>query len=169
MLKRLVVGLAEGAFSGALVAIVVERLGLGWDGPPVVYCATALLGVVTALVAGKPFWASGAKTEAAIKAAAGAFIAVVSMYGIRKWLADVTLGGGLLGKGPAALGDLPRAALPLVGMALALVFEIDDAFGPGEEGVRRRLTTTAPDEGDRAHDPGETSDAEPPHRAGRRG
>jgi hypothetical protein len=35
---------------------------------------------------------------------------------------------GLYGKG--ALGAVPAAALPLVASALALVFEIDHAFGP---------------------------------------
>jgi len=135
MLKRLVAGLFEGGLAGVLVAVSLGWLHLSWGGPPVVYGAAATLGLLTALVAGRPIWSKAAKTEVAIKSVAGAFIAVVSMFGARKWLSDVTTDLSSIGAGAGRLGDLPRVVLPLIGMALAAVFEVDDAFGPGE-GVR---------------------------------
>jgi hypothetical protein len=123
-----------------------------------VYAAAAAVGILTAIVAGKPVWARAAKVEALLKAVVGAFIAVTSMFGIRKWLPGVTLDLSRIGAGAGAVGDLPRVALPLVGMALALVFEVDDAFGP-EVSVHapRPMRAGSADSSEAHHEPEEES------------
>src|SRR6478609_1816771 len=129
MLKRLLLSLVEGAAPGLVVALGLSRLGVGFDGAVIAYASAAAVGALTGLVAGKPFWARDAKTEASIKAAAGAFIATVVLFGMRKWLGGVTVDLSALGAGRGAIGAVPEVALPVIGVALAVVLEIDDAFG----------------------------------------
>lgn len=143
MLRRLLAALLEGAIPGAVVAYGLERLGLRT--PATMYAAVAVVGVLTGLVAGRPIWARAAKTEAALKAAAGAFIAVVVLYALRKWLPAVSVDLTAFGGGAGAIGSLPWAFLPAIGVALALVLEIDDAFG-AEPAPPRRLLADAPHE-----------------------
>jgi hypothetical protein len=160
MLKRLLAGFLEGGLAGTLVAFLLARLALSWDATAVVYAATAVVGVLTGLVAGKPIWARAAKTEASIKAVAGAFIAVVTMFGIRKWLPGATLDLSSVGAGAGPIGHTPFVALPLVGTALALVFEVDDAFG-AEETTPRHRAPAAPhvDEEEELDEPSERRSA----------
>jgi hypothetical protein len=127
MLKRLVAALLEGVIPGAAVAYGFSTLGL--EGAVPMYASVAVVGAVTGLVAGRPIWAKAAKTEAAIKAAAGTFISVVVLYALRKWLPAVRVDLTALGGAAGAIGSVPSAFLPATGVALALVFEIDDAFG----------------------------------------
>lgn len=129
MLKRLVVSVAEGTVVGGLATMVLFWLGLEWSHVGVVYGGAALTGAATGLLAGKPFWAKSAKLEAILKASVGTFLAVTSMYGLRKWLPWVSLD---LGRtfGAGSIGSLPMASLPVIATAIALLFEIDDAFGP---------------------------------------
>ena len=127
MLKRLLAALLEGVIPGAAVAYGLGRLGL--QTPVTMYAAVAVVGVLTGLVAGRPIWARAAKTEAALKAAAGAFISVVVLYALRKWLPAVHVDLTAFGGGAGAVGSVPSVFLPAVGVALALVLEIDDAFG----------------------------------------
>lgn len=127
MLKRLVAAVLEGVLPGALVAFGLSKLGL--DATWALYAAVAVVGVLTGLVAGRPVWARGAKTEALLKAVAGALIALVVLFGFRKWLPSVQVDLSAFGVGRGAIGSVPWAFLPSVGVALALVLEIDDAFG----------------------------------------
>jgi hypothetical protein len=127
MVKRLAVGVLEGGVAGASVAVASGELGLTWGGA-VAYGAAALVGVVTGLVAGRPIWAKDAKAEGLLKALIGAFIAATVLFGIRKWLSGIVVSAGSPGSG--RLGDVPLVALPVIGVALALVLEIDDAFTP---------------------------------------
>jgi hypothetical protein len=143
MLKRLLAALLEGALPGAVVAYALSKLGM--EAAVTMYAAVALVGVVTGLVAGRPIWAKAAKTEAALKATAGAFISVVVLYALRKWLPSVHVDLGALGAG--AIGNVPWAFLPAVGVALALVLEIDDAFGadrPAPPRVRAATEASLP-------------------------
>lgn len=128
MFKRLIVGVAEGFAVAAIVVAALRAVSADWSKVAVVYAATLALGLMTGLVAGRPVWRRGSKVEAAVKSVVGAFIAATTMFGIRKWLPHVKVDLGVYGQGP--LGAVPTAALPLVASALALVFEIDDAFGP---------------------------------------
>jgi hypothetical protein len=127
MLKRLVAAVLEGALPGAAVAFGLSKLGTA--APFAMYLAVAVVGVLTGLVAGKPIWAKAAKIEALLKALAGAFIAVVVLYAVRKWLPGVQVDLASLGAGAGSIGNLPWVAFPATGVALATVLEIDDAFG----------------------------------------
>jgi len=129
MLKRLVVSVTEGIAVGGIAAVLLFELGLEWSHVGVVYGAAALTGAATGLLAGKPFWAKSAKLEAILKASVGTFLAVTSMYGLRKWLPWVALDlGRTFGSG--SIGNVPMASLPVIATAIAALFEIDDAFGP---------------------------------------
>jgi hypothetical protein len=127
MLKRLLAALFEGAVPGVAIAYALSKLAL--ETPATMYAAVAVVGVLTGLIAGRPIWAKAAKTEAVLKATAGAFISVVVLYALRKWLPGVHVDLGAFGGGAGAIGSVPLAFLPAVGVALALVLEIDDAFG----------------------------------------
>jgi hypothetical protein len=129
MLKRLVVSVVEGTVVGGLASALLLGLGFDWSHLGVVYGAAAVTGAATGLLAGKPFWAKSAKLEALLKASVGTFLALTSMYGLRKWLPGVSLNlGTTLGSG--SIGGLPAASLPVIATAIALLFEVDDAFGP---------------------------------------
>ncbi|HVW24798.1 MAG TPA: hypothetical protein VHC69_05480 [Polyangiaceae bacterium] len=141
MLKRLLAALFEGVIPGAAVAYGLGRLGLRT--PATMYAAVAVVGVLTGLIAGRPIWARAAKTEAALKAAAGAFISVVVLYALRKWLPAVSVDLTAFGGGAGAIGSLPWVFLPGIGVALALVLEIDDAFG-ADPAPPRRVRADAP-------------------------
>lgn len=140
MLKRLVAALFEGVLPGAAVAYCLSRLGL--ETAATMYAAVALVGVLTGLVAGRPIWAKAAKIEASLKAVAGAFIAVVVLYALRKWLPAVHVDLSAVGGGAGAIGNVPWAFLPAIGVALALVLEIDDAFG-GDAPAPQRIRASA--------------------------
>jgi hypothetical protein len=138
MFKGFIFGIAKGCIVAAVVVAMLRALGADWSSPLVVYAATALAGILTGLVAGNPVWARGGKVEGLLKSVVGTFIAVTVMFGLRKWLPHTTVDLGPLGAG--ALGYVPAAALPLVTSALALVFEVDNGFGPGPvRGPRQRV------------------------------
>jgi len=127
MSNRVVVGVVLGLSSGATVAVALSFFGAPPEAPVVAYVGAALAGVLTSVVAGKAAWKNSG-SESSIKALAAAFLAMASLYGVRKWLPGVTLDlGSRFGAG--ALGDVPLGHLPLIAVAIALVFEIDDAFG----------------------------------------
>lgn len=131
MVRRLVLGLIEGVALGALVAVGLERgLGIEALGTWLGYSAAVGTGALTGLVAGKPIWRRDAKTEAGLKAFAGAVVAAGLYFAFRRWGA-VAVDLGPLGAGP--LPDVPLAVLPLVGTVLALLFELDDAPSRAEQ------------------------------------
>jgi hypothetical protein len=140
MLKRLLVALFEGSLAGGGVAFVLWRLS---EAPAalLLYAAAAAAGALTGLIAGRPIWARAAKLEGLLKALAGVFMAVTVLYGARKWLPGVTVDLTRFGAGRGPVGYVAWAALPLIAVAIALVFEIDDAFGgdgPAPE-LRKRV------------------------------
>ncbi|HEX4338523.1 MAG TPA: hypothetical protein VH062_21610 [Polyangiaceae bacterium] len=143
MLKRLVAALFEGAVPGAAVAFGLTKLDA--ISPTLMYAAVALVGVLTALVAGRPIWAKAAKVEALLKSVAGAFISVVVLYALRKWTPGLHVDLTALGLGAGPVGYVPWVALPATGVALATVLEIDDAFGPGPAIAPRRRVATGED------------------------
>jgi hypothetical protein len=143
MVKRIVVGLFEGALLGGVVFFVLLRLHAGWS-PVVAYAAAALVGGLVGAVAGRPIWAREAKLEGILKSLAGAFIAATAMYGARKWLGGVHVNLEALGGGAGPIGQVPGAALPVIGAGLGFVFQIDDAFGGDGEPPRRRVAEAEP-------------------------
>lgn len=126
MLRRLLLGLSEGLVIGLALGVACARgLGLGSPGAVVAAALGALSGFVVGLVAGRPIWARNAKTEAFLKAGAGALGGFGLSFALRRWLqVEVDLSAFSLGAGPA--GQLPVLVLPAVSTALAFFFELDD-------------------------------------------
>jgi hypothetical protein len=163
MLKRLLVSLFEGSITGGATAFVLSRVGEGNPAALLVYAAAALTGALTGLVAGKPIWARAAKLEGLLKSVAGAFMAVTVLFGMRKWLPGVTVDLGRFGAASGPIGSVAWVALPLIAIAISLVLEVDDAFGPETtppprkrvEGELRAPSAEALDEAEAS----ETSDA----------
>lgn len=137
MLKRVLFGLLKGAVvGGALGALIVFGLGMPVVAAWLAYLGAVLTGALTGLVAGRPIWAKGARIEAGLKAAAGAVVAAIGMFAVRKWL-NVSLELGALGKG--LVGDLPIVSLPLVASLLGLFFEVDNTGDDGEPEEKQRV------------------------------
>jgi hypothetical protein len=130
MFKHLFLGVGEGCAVAAIVVLTVRGTGADWGSTAIVYTATIVTGILVGLVAGRPVWKPGGKLEALIKSFVGAFIATTSMFGVRKWLPSTKVDLDFLRLGAGVLGQVPAASLPLVASALALVFEVDHAFGP---------------------------------------
>ncbi len=125
MTKRLISGLIKGLLVGALVAAALVSIGAPTVGPLLAYTAAVVTGVLTGLIAGRPLWKPGARIEAGLKAGAGAIIAVIAMFGMRKWL-GVHVDLSALGAGAGRLGDLPAASLPIIATVLAVIFDLDN-------------------------------------------
>jgi hypothetical protein len=146
MLKKIVLGLFEGALLGGAVFFALLRLHAGWS-PVVAYAAATLVGALVGAIAGKPIWGREAKLEGLLKTLAGAFIAMTAMYGTRKWLSGVQVNLESLGGGAGPIGQVPGAALPIIGASLGFVFQVDDALGgDGEPPPQRVLAPSAPAE-----------------------
>jgi hypothetical protein len=126
MFRRLLLGLSEGLVIGLALGVACAR-GLGLDAPGGMTAAAlgALAGFAVGLVAGRPIWARNAKTEALLKAGAGALGGFGLSFALRHWFkVEVDLSAYALGRGPA--GQLSVLVLPAVSTALALFFELDD-------------------------------------------
>src|SRR5579859_4530068 len=143
MLRRLIFGLVLGLMVGAGLAAGLVRLGEAsfavGSGVMIAYLAATLAGGVTGLIAGKPIWASGAKIEGGLKAAFGALMGAAAMFALRQWATgfDVNLsflGGG----GPAPVGELPAASLPLIAAVLGGLFGLDNTDGGDDDGAATR-------------------------------
>ena len=150
MLRRLLLGLGEGLVIGLALGVGAAR-GLGLVSPAGIVLALlgALAGFAVGLVAGRPIWARNAKTEALLKAAAGALGGFGLSFALRHWLKlEVDLSAFALGAGPA--GQLSAFALPAVASALGLFFELDDdgqsSAQPGpKRATKQRLDFEATD------------------------
>ncbi|MGO9837654.1 MAG: hypothetical protein ACLP1X_25980 [Polyangiaceae bacterium] len=138
MLRRLVTGLVlgfivGGALAAALIAGLKTTTFEGGGGVVLGYLAAALTGVMTGLVAGKPIWASGAKTEAGLKAFFGALLGAGAMFGLRQWAGGWALDLNAIGAGgPASVAALPAASLPIIAAVLGGFFELDNTGADGE-------------------------------------
>jgi hypothetical protein len=132
MLRRLFLGLVLGVVLGGLVAgAIVSGLKLltfaAAGGALMAYAAALATGALTGLVAGKPIWAPGAKVEAGLKAFFGALLAAGGMFALRQWAPAWTVDlSPIHAGGPAPLGELPAASLPLIGAVLGGLFELDN-------------------------------------------
>lgn len=126
MLRRVLLGLAEGLALGLALGVASARgVGLASPGTAASALLGAFAGFATGLVAGRPIWARHAKTEALLKALAGAFAGAGLSVALRRWLGvTVDLSSFSLGAGPA--GHLPALTVPVVTTLLALFFELDD-------------------------------------------
>jgi hypothetical protein len=148
MLRRLIFGLVLGLIVGVLLAAGLVRLGMGSfavsGGMALAYLAAAAVGALTGLVAGKPIWASGAKVEGGLKALFGGLMGVGAMFALRQWVPiDVPI--AFLG-GPAPVGDLPAASLPLIAAVLGGLFGLDNTETKEDDGpgARKRVVAGGP-------------------------
>ena len=151
MLRRLLLGLTEGLVIGLALGLSATRL-LGLDAPGGIVAALlgASAGFAVGLVAGRPIWARNAKTEALLKAAAGALAGAGLSFALRRWLkVELDLNAFSLGAGPA--GQLSALALPAISTLLALFFELDDDGARGDSApattpaTKRRIDAETPD------------------------
>ncbi|MCU0693754.1 MAG: hypothetical protein MUF54_20390, partial [Polyangiaceae bacterium] len=131
---RLVWGIVLGALvGGGIAALLAKGFGIVTLGALAAYPIAVLVGALVGMVAGKPIWASGARIEAGLKAAFGGLIAAGLTYALRAWV-DFPLNLSSLQLGAGAAGELAVVSLPLVGMLLALLFEVDNMVGKHEDG-----------------------------------
>jgi len=156
MVRRFLLGLVEGLVVGiGLAFCAVRGLGLGAPNTLISALLAGAAGLLVGLIAGRPVWAHGAKTEAALKAFAGSLVGVGLSFALGRFLtAPVDLSPLSLGAGPA--GKLLALNLPAIACALALFFELDDT-GPSATKTRlpapthkQRLTSSDDVSSDRA-------------------
>jgi hypothetical protein len=139
MIRRCLTGLFLGLCVGGLFAVALV-MGLkittfdNFRDDVLGYLAVALSGSVTGLIAGTPIWRPGAKVEGGLKAVFGAMLAAGFLFALRKWGEGLVVDLHALGAGgPAAVGRLPAAALPLVSAAMGTLFELDNTAEPSQE------------------------------------
>src|SRR5271170_2252281 len=131
MLRRLIFGLVLGLIVGVALAAGLVRLGeasfAAGGGVVLAYLAAAAVGGLTGLIAGKPIWASGAKVEGLLKALFGALMGAGAMFALRQWATGFDVNLSFLGAGgPAPVGELPAASLPLIAAILGGLFGLDN-------------------------------------------
>ena len=147
MFRRFFVGLFEGLVIGVALGLASARgLGLTTPGALVAALLAAAVGLLVGLVAGRPFWAPNAKTEALLKAGTGALVGAGLSFALGRWLtAPVDLSQFALGVGP--VGKLTAVSLPAIACALSLFFELDDTSASRTEAklppaqVKQRLAS----------------------------
>jgi hypothetical protein len=134
-------GLIEGLVIGLALGVAAGRgLGLSVTQGITACLLGAATGFVVGLVAGQPVWARDGKTEALLKAGAGALGGAGLAFAAAHWLkVALDLSAFRLGAGPA--GQLPAAVLPLIASALALLFELDHD-GAARPATRIALTSS---------------------------
>ena len=98
-LVRLVVGLLKGVIVGGAVGFGLVSLGMAVPTTAMAYAAAAVCGVLIALVAGKPIWASDARVEVGMKAIVGALLAPALLFALRRFV-EVGLPADLLSSVP---------------------------------------------------------------------
>jgi hypothetical protein len=173
MLRRLILGLVVGLMVGAALAVGLARL-IGPTfavpgGPFVAFGAAAVAGALTGMVAGKPFWAEGAKVEAGLKASFGALLGAAAMFALRRWGIEIPAPPALGGTAP--IGQLTEVSVPLIAAVLGALFGLDNVpdATPRDPpaGVRKRVVSGAQMKRAPGAEPDEADAEIDPHRARR--
>ncbi len=152
MVRRLIFGLVLGLIVGVVLAAGLVRLGeasfADGGGVFVAYLAAAAAGALTGMIAGKPIWASGAKVEGGLKALFGGLLGAGAMFALRQWATGFDVNLSALGAGgPAPVGELPAASLPLIAAVLGGLFGLDNTDSQGDDGPKARKRVAAGDAG----------------------
>ena len=152
MVRRFLLGLSEGLVIGLGLGVAAARgLGFTTPGPLVAALLAGVVGFLVGLVAGRPVWARDAKTEALLKAGAGALVGAGLSFALGRWLtAPVDLSQFALGAGP--VGKLTAISLPAIACALALFFELDDDGSIAPKKARSALEQRVAPPGAAAHE-----------------
>jgi hypothetical protein len=144
---RLLIGVLKGLLLGALVGYGLAAAGMSW--PFMFYVGASVVGVLIALVAGKPIWAEDARIEVGMKALAGAILAPGLMWLARTFLSvglpfDVSSLPGLamLPSHGLTLGTFSVSALAMVAALLGGFYDVDNQPRPAGE-VGKRVATTS--------------------------
>ncbi len=148
---RLLFGLLKGLIIGGLVGFGLVSAGLASPGALIAYPIAAGLGMLVALIAGKPIWAKDARIEVGMKAAAGALFAPLFLFLARRFLAfdipfDVsTLPGLGAVSGTQEFGTFALTSYAAVAALLAGFFDADNQPQPegADEGAatKKRVAT----------------------------
>ena len=125
MLRRAFLGLFEGLVIGIGLGALSARLGFGAPGSVIAALLAGAVGFLAGLVAGRPVWARAAKTEALLKAGAGALVGAALSFALGRWL-TLPVDLAAYGFGSGATGRLSVVFLPAIACALALFFELDN-------------------------------------------
>lgn len=129
MVLRLLIGLVKGLVLGGLLGFGLAKIGFVVPGALVAYLGMAVVGMLVALVAGKPIWAQGSRIEVGMKAAAGALLAPALLYAVRRWITpglpfDPAVMG--LEATGATLGTFAVTSYALVAAVIAGFFDADN-------------------------------------------
>jgi len=137
---RLLKGLLKGLIVGGLVGFALAAAGISVPSALVVYPTAAVVGVIMALISGRPIWAQGARIEVGLKAGTAALFGPAILFAVRRWLTmdvpfDVTAVPGLEAVGNnLALGTFAVTSLALVAGVLGGFFDADhQPVGKGEQ------------------------------------
>lgn len=136
---RLLVGLLKGLIIGGIVGYALAASGMATPAALIAYPLAAGLGMLVALIAGKPIWAKDARIEVGMKAAAGALLAPFFLFLARRFLQfdvpfDVSSLPGLSHvSGTPEVGELALTSFAAVAALLAGFFDADNAPQPPEE------------------------------------
>ena len=98
-LVRMLVGLLKGVIVGGAVGFGLVSLGMFLPTTVIAYGAAAVCGLLIALIAGKPIWASGARVEVGMKAIVGALMAPALLFALRRFV-EIGLPADLLSSLP---------------------------------------------------------------------
>ena len=130
MLLRLLFGLLKGVALGGAIGYLLGLAGMAVPPAWAAYLVAAVVGMLIALVAGKPIWRKGAKVEVGMKAAAGAIVAPLLLLASRSWLTVAlpfsTLPGIAAAEG-ANLGNFAVTSLAMVAALLGGFFDADNS------------------------------------------
>jgi len=137
---RMLLGLLKGGLIGGLVGYGLAVAGLGVTSALIAYPIAALVGVLVALIAGKPVWAEDSKIQVYLKMGVGALFAPGLLFLARRFLtmglpfdAGVLPGVSQLQSAPA-IGMFAVSALAMVGAVLAAFYDADNSpDGQGDD------------------------------------
>lgn len=137
-------GLVKGLVLGALVGYGLAAAGMGAPGALIAYPVAVVVGVLTALVAGKPIWAKDARIEVGTKAVAAAIFAPGLMWLARSFATipipfDLGVLPGLesLAGQSLTLGAFAVTSVAMVAAVLAGFFDADNSPNDSAEGEGR--------------------------------
>jgi hypothetical protein len=171
MLGRLILGLVKGLIVGGLVGFGLAAAGMAVPGALIAYPVAAAVGVLMALVSGKPIWAKDARLEVMMKAAAGALLAPGLLWLARRFLTmglplDPSALPGLGGvTGDATLGTFAITSLAMIAALLGGFYDADhepqaEAAGDKKGAATGKRVAAPPPEA--AVDDAEIDEAEAP-------
>jgi len=128
---RLLVGLIKGILLGGLIGYGLAAAGLTILPAWVAYGGAAVVGLLVALVAGKPIWAEDARIEVGAKAVAGIVVAPGLMALVRHFLEvglplSPTVLPGVAAADGVTLGTFAVTSFALVAAVLAGFFDADN-------------------------------------------